>query len=115
MQDLVEQQKADDSLRPLFEAARHGDPEYFVRDDVLYGENLQPKPDEVPHKIVVPLPLRQRLLQLGHDGSGHFGHRTISWLISPGQESVVTSRNIVRSVSSVPSTTATGETINHSK
>ena len=39
-QDLVDQQKADDSLKPLFEEARLGNPEYFVRDDVLYGENL---------------------------------------------------------------------------
>ena len=35
-QDLVDQQKADDSLKPLYEAARLGNPEYFVQDDVLY-------------------------------------------------------------------------------
>ena len=29
-QDLVDQKKADDSLKPLFEAARLGNPEYFV-------------------------------------------------------------------------------------
>ena len=56
-QDLVDQQKADDSLKPLFEAAGLGHPEYFVRDDVLHGENLQPKH---PYKIVVPTQQRER-------------------------------------------------------
>ena len=74
-QDLIDQQKADESLKPLFEAARLGDPEYFVRDDILYGKNLQPKPEETPHKIVVPTPMRNRVLQLGHNRSGHFGHK----------------------------------------
>ena len=73
--ELVKQQKEDDSLKLLFEAARQGDPEYLVKDDVLYGVNLQPKPDETPLKIVVPTPLRDRILQLGHDKSGHFGHK----------------------------------------
>ena len=49
--DLVKQQKEDDSLKLLFEAARQGDPKYLVKDDVLYGVNLQPK--ETPLKIVV--------------------------------------------------------------
>ena len=34
-QELINHQKADASLKPLFEAARVGDPEYFVRDDIL--------------------------------------------------------------------------------
>ena len=114
-QDLVDQQKADDSLKPLFEAARLGNPEYFVRDNVLYGENLQPKQDEVPYKIVVPTPQRERILQLGHDKSGHFGHKKTKNHISPGRGSVVTFRNTARSVSSVQDTTATGETINLSR
>ena len=46
-----------------------------MKDDVLYGVNLQPKPDETPLKIVVLTPLRDRILQLGHDKSGHFGHK----------------------------------------
>lgn len=58
--DLVRQQKEDSSLQPLFEAARRGDPQYLEQDGVLYGVNLQPKGAK---KIVVPTPLRDRLLQ----------------------------------------------------
>ena len=71
----MRQQKEDSNLRPLFEAARRGDPEYLEQDGVLYGVNLQPKGDENPKKIVVPTPLRDRLLRLGHDKGGHFGHK----------------------------------------
>ena len=49
--------------------------EYAVRDDVLYGLNLQPKADENPYKIVVPTPLREKILRLGHDKSGHFSRK----------------------------------------
>ena len=73
--DLIEQQKADKNLQPLFLEARREGSEYAVRDDVLYGLNLQPKADENPYKIVVPTPLREKILRLGHDKSGHFSRK----------------------------------------
>ena len=73
--DLIEQQKADESLQLLFLEARRESSEYAVRDEVLYGLNLQPKADKNAYKIVVPTPLREELLRLGHDKSGHFGHK----------------------------------------
>ena len=49
-QDLVDQQKADDSLKPLFEVGNLFETMYC----------LQPKQDEVPYKIVVLTQQRER-------------------------------------------------------
>ena len=74
--DLIREQKADTSLKPLWDAA--ADPlqtEFVQKDSILYAVNLEQKPNENPYKIVVPTPLRPKVLNIGHACSGHFGSK----------------------------------------
>ena len=74
--DLIREQKADASLKPLWAAV--ADPlqtDYIHKNSILYAVNLDHKSNENPHKIVVPTSLRQQVLNIGHACSGHFGSK----------------------------------------
>jgi len=45
----------------------------IVRNNILYGVNLEPKPTENPLKIVVPAKLRGKVLDVSHACSRYFG------------------------------------------
>lgn len=74
--DLIREQKADTSLKPLWDAA--ADPlqtDFVQKDSILYAVNLEHKPNENPYKVVVPTPLRPKVLNKGHTCSGHSGSK----------------------------------------
>ena len=74
--DLIREQKADTSLKSFWDAA--ADPlqtDFIQKGSILYAVNLNHKPNENPYKIVVPTPLRPKVLDIGHACSGHFGSK----------------------------------------
>jgi len=74
--DLIAEQKKDPALQPMFDAAVGPLPtEFVIKNDILYAVNLEPKQQEEPYKIVVPKTLQEKVLNIGHACSGHFGDK----------------------------------------
>ena len=72
--DLRKLQDTDSSLAKMWEAAK--DPlqtTFTVKQDILYQVDMDPKNNGSHYRIVVPVSLRPKVLQVGHACSGHFG------------------------------------------
>ena len=72
--DLRKLQDTDSSLAKMWEAAKDPLQTIFtVKQDILYQVNMDPKKNGSHYRIVVPVSLRPKVLQVGHACSGHFG------------------------------------------
>jgi len=75
--ELIKLQKSDPDLESLFTLIDKLDHNYTLRSDVLvrlWRDKLSPQEATV-HQVVVPSPIRARLLQIAHDipAAGHLG------------------------------------------
>lgn len=69
---LIEEQKKDPQLKPMFDAAANPlQTDFIIKNDILYAVTLELKEQENPHKIVVPRSLQKQVLNVGHACSGH--------------------------------------------
>ncbi len=69
--DLIKLQKADVSLKPFWDWADNKEKRCFVVDGILMG--LTTTNGRLSHSVIVPNPLRNDIIKIAHDHSGHFG------------------------------------------
>ncbi len=68
---LIEMQLNDPALRPMFLEADGEDSLFHVKNGLLYRKRYL-EAEEDDYQIVVPTTLRCKIMQAGHDQSGHF-------------------------------------------
>ncbi len=69
--DLIKLQKADVSLKPFWDWADNKEKRCFVVDGILMC--LTTTNGRLSHSVIVPNPLRNDIIKIAHDHSGHFG------------------------------------------
>ena len=89
---MIKHQEEDDSLNKYWNLAKHGNgnpekgkPKFEIRKGLLYRIYENPKTRTEVTQLMVPKVLRNRVIQVAHDGllSGRFGHKkTLERVIS---------------------------------
>ena len=77
---MVEEVKRDPSLEGYRALAEKGEQGFQWKDGLLYQARTD-SCDEVYHVLVLPKCFRERVLKMGHEGSGHLGARKVKALI----------------------------------
>ncbi len=77
---FIELQLADETLAPLWKSAKSGEKNFFIVNNLLMC--LSTTLNSASHALVVPQPLRAKVLTAAHEGLGHGGINTTRSLIN---------------------------------